>query len=928
MCGGAPGLTDEVKRTIPLTSWRATFAAPFQPVGVANLMSFSKILPLMLAAAPLAVAVPAWAQPVAPSGPAAGVTTQLPRGAAPSHYAIEVTPDAANLKFTGRTTIDVTVTQAMPALVLNAADLTISSVTLTPVNDKAAKGKAAKGTARIDAAAQTVTFDFGKPLQPGSYKLDIDYAGVINQQANGLFALDYTDNAGKAKRALFTQFEAPDARRFVPSFDEPSYKATFDLSAVVPADQLAVSNMPVKSSADAGSGRKLVTFGTSPKMSSYLLFFGLGELERATKMAGATEVGVITGKGNTGKAQLALDASAAILPYYNDYFGVPFPLPKLDNVAGPGQSQFFSAMENWGAIFTFERALLVDPRFTSESTRRTIYSIVAHEMAHQWFGDLVTMAWWDDLWLNEGFASWMATKVTDKLNPEWEMLLSRVNGRERAMSLDSLVTTHPILQKIHTVDEVNQAFDDITYEKGEAVITMLEGFAGEDAWRSGIRAYMKQHAYGNTVTDDLWKAVEGAGAKGVVGIAHDFTSQPGIPLVKVDSAQCQGGSTILSLSQGEFSRDRKDKAPLKWNVPVMAQAIGQGGGGTQQRLILNGSAQVTLPGCGAYLINAGQTGYYRSLYPEANLRSLVRDFTRLTSMDQIGLMADNFQLGLGGYQPMGLALDLIDAVPATASPAVLAEVPGYLDSAHTMLESDKASQARVAAYASKKLSPVLASVGFDAKPGENPQVPVLRSALVSTLGGMGDKAVVAEANKRFAALATNPSALDGPLRNVWLRIIAENADAATWDKLRAMANGAKSDLEKSTTFALLGAAKDEKLAARALDLAMTDEPGKTTSAAIISAVGGEHPMLAVDYVLAHREQYEAMIDVSARSQAIARLGGNSADPAMVTKLDAYATQYLTPESRKVVDRSIAAIKTRIETRARLKPALIGWFAKK
>jgi aminopeptidase N len=887
-------------------------------------MSLSKIAPLMLAAAPLAMAVPALAQTAAPAGPAAGVTTQLPRGAAPSHYAIQVTPDAANLKFSGKAAIDVTVSQAMPALVLNAADLTVSSVTLTPAKGGSAKGGAVKGTAKIDADAQTVTFDFGKPIQPGSYTLAIDYAGIINTQANGLFALDYTDNAGQAKRALFTQFEAPDARRFVPSFDEPSYKATFDLSAVIPADQLAVSNMPVKGSTDAAGGRKLVTFGTSPKMSSYLLFFGLGELERATKMAGATEVGVITGKGNTGKAQLALDASAAILPYYNDYFGVPFPLPKLDNVAGPGQSQFFSAMENWGAIFTFERALLVDPRFTSESTRRTIYSIVAHEMAHQWFGDLVTMAWWDDLWLNEGFASWMATKVTDKLNPEWEMLLSRVNGRERAMSLDSLVTTHPILQKIHTVDEVNQAFDDITYEKGEAVITMLEGFAGEDAWRSGIRAYMKSHAYGNTVTDDLWKAVEGAGAKGVVGIAHDFTSQPGIPLVKVDSAQCQGGSTVLSLSQGEFSRDRKDKTPLKWNVPVMAQSIG----GAQQRLILNGTAQVTLPGCGAYVINAGQTGYYRSLYPEANVKALAKDFTRLTSMDQIGLMADNFQLGLGGYQPMGLALDLIDAVPASASPAVLAEVPGYLDSAHTMLESDKASQARVAAYASQKLSPVLASVGFDAKPGENPQVPVLRSALVSTLGGMGDKAVVAEANKRFAALASNPAALDGPLRNVWLRIIAENADAATWEKLRAMANGAKSDLEKSTTFALLGVAKDEKLAAKALDLAMTDEPGKTTSAAIISAVGGDHSMLAVDYVLAHRAQYEAMIDVSARSQAIARLGGNSADPAMVTKLDGYATQYLTPESRKVVDRSIAAIKTRIETRARLKPALTQWFAKK
>ncbi len=880
-------------------------------------MSFAKILPLLIAAAPVALATPALAQSAAPTGPAAGITTQLPRGAAPSHYAIEVTPDAANLRFTGNTVIDVTVSQTMPALVLNAADLSIGAVTLTPAN-----GKAMKGAAKVDADAQTVTLDFGKPLAPGNYRLAIAYAGVINQQANGLFALDYTNNEGQAKRALFTQFEAPDARRFVPSWDEPSYKATFDLTAIVPTGELAVSNMPVKSTADMGGGKTRVSFGTSPKMSTYLLFFGLGELERATKMAGQTEVGVITGKGNSGKAQLALDASANILPYFNEYFGVPFPLPKLDNVAGPGQSQFFSAMENWGAIFTFERALLVDPRFTSESTKRRIYETVAHEMAHQWFGDLVTMAWWDDLWLNEGFASWMATKVTDKLQPEWEMLLTRVDGREAAMSLDSLSTTHPVVQKITTVDQVNQAFDAITYQKGEAVITMLEGFAGEDVWRNGIRSYMKAHAYGNTVTDDLWKAVEGAGAKGLVAIAHDFTSKPGIPLVKVESAQCQGGSTLLTLSQGEYSRDNKDKAPLSWNVPVMAQTIG----GAPQRLILQGKGQMTLPGCGAYVINAGQTGYYRSLYPAANVEALAKGFTRLSSIDQTGLLADNYQLGLGGYQPIGLALDLIDAVPANASPAVLAEVPGYLGSAYDMLEGDEAAQARVGAYATAKLGPGLSRIGFDAKAGEGPQVPVLRSALVSTLGDMGDKAVVAEANRRFAALDSDPTALDGPLRNVWLGIIAKNADQATWDKLRMMAKGAKTDLEKSTLYALLGGARDQKLGAQALDLALTDEPGKTTSAAIIGQVGYEHPMLAVDYVLAHRAQYEALIDVSARSQALARLGGGSADPAMAAKLDAYATQYLTPESRKVVDRAIAAIKTRVETRQRLKAPLAAWFA--
>jgi aminopeptidase N len=878
-------------------------------------MSLAKILPLLIAAAPIALVTPALAQ----AGPAAGITTQLPRGAVPGHYAIEVTPDAAKLTFTGKVTIDVTVSTAMPALVLNAADLSFGDVMLTP-----AKGKAIKGSAKVDADAQTVTLDFGKPLVPGQYKLAITYAGVINTQANGLFALDYTNNEGQAKRALFTQFEAPDARRFVPSWDEPSYKATFDLSAIIPTGELAVGNMPVKTTKDLGGGKTQVTFGTSPKMSSYLLFFGLGELERATKMAGATEVGVITGKGNSGKAALALDASASILPYFNDYFGVPYPLPKLDNVAGPGQSQFFSAMENWGAIFTFERALLVDPRFTSEATKRRIYETVAHEMAHQWFGDLVTMAWWDDLWLNEGFASWMATKVTDKLQPGWEMLLTRVDGREAAMSLDSLSTTHAVVQKITTVDQVNQAFDAITYQKGEAVITMLEGFAGEDVWKAGIRSYMKAHAYGNTVTDDLWKAVEGAGAKGLVSIAHDFTSQPGIPLVTVESAQCQGGQTVLSLSQGEYSRDAKGKVPLKWNVPVMAQTMG----GAPQRLILAGKGQMVLPGCGAYVVNAGQTGYYRSLYPAANVQALAKDFTKLASIDQTGLLADNFQLGLGGYQPIGLALDLIDAVPVTASPAVLAEVPGYLDSVYAMLESDKAAQAKVAAYASARLTPALAAIGYDVKAGEGPQVPVLRSALVSTLGDMGDKAVVAEANRRFAALASDPATLDGPLRNVWLAIIAKNADQATWDKLRVMAKEAKSDLEKSSLFALLGAAKDEKLGAKALDLALTDEPGKTTSAAIIAQVGAEHPMLAVDYVLAHRAQYEALIDVSARSQALARLGGGSADPAMATKLDAYATQYLTPESRKVVDRSIAAIKTRIETRSRLKAPLAVWFAGK
>lgn len=891
-------------------------------------MTFSRhIKRLTCAAAPLALALCLSGAPAAYAqtgdGPAADVATQLPRVAVPSHYRIKVVPDAANLKFTGEASIDVEVKQPTKALTLNAADLSFTSASIKA----AGKKKATAGTVSVDEKAQTVTVAFPKELAPGKYSLSFVYAGIINQQANGLFALDYKDGEGADKRALFTQFEAPDARRFVPSWDEPSYKATFDLSVIVPKGQMAVGNMPITSSVEQKDGTSLVTFGTSPKMSTYLLFLGMGDLERMTAMSGPTEVGVITGKGNVKKAQVALDAAVEILPYYNDYFGTPFPLPKLDNVAGPGQSQFFSAMENWGAIFTFERAFLVDPKSTSEATKRRVYEIVAHEMAHQWFGDLVTMAWWDDLWLNEGFASWMATKVTDKMKPEWQTLLNRVDGREQAMALDAYVTTHPVVQHVTTVEEASQAFDSITYEKGEAVISMLESFAGEDAWRDGIRAYMKAHAYGNTVTSDLWSAVEDAGAKGLSDVAKDFTSQPGIPLVKVDNAKCEGGMTTLTLSQGEFSRDAresKDSAPLSWHVPVKAQTLG----GEVRTMVLQGTGSITVPGCSAYVVNAGQAGYYRSLYPAENVAALAKSFTQLPSIDQLGLLADNWQLGLGGYQPFARTLDLVDAVPADASDAILIALPAYVSAPHDMFEGDDATQKRILAYASGKLTPILARIGYDAKDGEGAQVPLLRQSLIATLGDMGDAAVVGEARHRFDALAANPEALDGPLKFTWLNIVAKNADQATWDKLRAMANAAPSALEKAQYFSLLGRAKDEKLTAQALDLAMTDEPGKTTSADIISSVSFDHSMQAVDFALAHLDKYMDLIDISAQTRAISRLGGGSADLVMADKLSAYADEHLTPEARKTTDRAIAAVKARAATRARLKPEILAWLDKK
>lgn len=876
----------------------------------------------MLAATAAMFVVPVSQISAAPAKPPAdsAVPSQLPRNAAPLHYAITVTPDAAKLRYDGNVRIEFQLKTPSKSVTLNAADIEFRAVSI-------AKGRMATmpATATVDAAAQTATIDFGRTLPAGRYTLMIDYAGKILQQANGIFALDYKDPKGAEKRALFTQFEAPDARRFVPSWDEPNYKATFDLTVNVPSEQMAVSNMPVAARRDLGNGKSEVRFGTTPKMSTYLLFFGTGEFDRITKQVGPTEVGVIVGKGNGPKGQYALDASAKLVGYYNEYFDTPYPLPKLDNVAGPGQSQFFSAMENWGAIFTFERVLLNDPKITSARTRQGIFSTDAHEIAHQWFGNLVTMAWWDDLWLNEGFASWMESKATAHFNPDWQSELDRVNGREGAMGLDAYVTTHPVIQKISTVEQTSQAFDTITYQKGEAVITMLEAFAGEDVWRNGLRAYMKKHAYGNTRTDDLWNAVEVAGAKGLVRIAHDFTRQPGVPLIRVDAATCVNGATQLKLSQSEFSRDRKadtSAKPQRWNVPVIAQILGQA---PATAVVSGGGGTMTLPGCGTVLVNAGQSGYYRVLYPADMMAALNDAFPKLAPIDQLGLLNDSQSLAYGAYQPVRTALELVDATPADASQRVTEDNVSTFSYLYGLYDKDPARQAKLAKLASERFGPTLDKLGMKQAVTDSTLDANLRSALISTLGYMGDPKVVREARRLFNALDSNPAALDGPLRTTWLGVIAQNADQAAWDKMRKLGQNAESYLVKSSMYRLLGSTRNVELANQALALALTKEPGSTLSAGIIGAVAQEYPDLAVDFALANREAVEALVDVSSTSEFIPGLGSGSTDPAMVGKLNAYAAAHLKPGSRKPVEQAIVAIQTRITSQPRIRSEVNNWL---
>ena len=880
---------------------------------------------LLLASAALTLLAPAvlTAQPARQADTIdASLPTQLPRTAVPHHYAITVTPHAERLSFDATVAIDLEVIKPTREIVLNAADLTISSANL-----RAAKGGAAlAGRVTLDADAQTATIAFPGTVAPGAYRLDLVYSGKINTQANGLFALDYKNKEGKDASSLFTQFEAADARRFVPSWDEPDYKATFDLTVRVPAGEVAVSNMPVAASRNLAGNLKEVRFQTTPVMSSYLLFLAAGDFERVSKQVVGSEVGIVVSRGNGLKAGFALDAEAQILPYYNDYFGVPYPLPKLDNVAGPGQSQFFSAMENWGAIFTFEYAILDDPAITTEADRQDIFKTEAHEMAHQWFGDLVTMAWWDDLWLNEGFASWMESKTTAHFHPEWSADIDRVGSREAAMALDALNSTHPVVQEVRTVEQANQAFDAIAYSKGESVISMLEAFATPDVWRAGIRKYIAAHAYRNTRTRDLWSAVEAAGAQGLTTIATDFTTQPGIPLIAVGPSQCVNGNSVATLTQSQFSADRRQEVaarPLSWHVPVRASA---GGAGVQ--VVTTGrTTQLSVPGCGPLLVNAGQAGYYRTLYTARQAAALAGAFPRLSAVDQYGLIADNMELSETGYQPMASGLDILNALPGEANPKVAQRAVERWGSLYDLLDGDPAAQAAIASRVIKTFRSRLDRLGFAPRAGEPAVDALLRPTLIAALGKYRDPKVMAEAARLFAAWRTNSDAIPGSLKAAWLRVIARNADAATWDAIRDKARTTTGTVERTELYELLGRSRDTDLARRTLDLALTDEPGKTISAGMITQVAAQHPKLAVDFVLSHLKQVNQLIDISGRSRFMRRLVAASHDSGLIPVLEAYANANLAATDRKPIQQAIDRIRSESAQIGRIRSETAAWLSR-
>ncbi|HMH04021.1 MAG TPA: M1 family metallopeptidase, partial [Candidatus Udaeobacter sp.] len=675
---------------------------------------------------------------------------KLPKDVVPTDYAVRIVPDIDKLTFAGTETVKLNVRRRVRQLVLNALELKIEAASIDG-------NELPRSAIKIDTKNELLTLALPSELPTGEHTLALRFAGIINQQGQGLFYMRYQEQGtGARKTMLGSQFEATDARRFFPCWDEPVFRARFQLTAVVPENWLAVSNMPVESE-DKIAGGKEVRFAATPPMSSYLNVFVAGELESIESRSGPTQLRVIATKGKAEMGRYALQATGQILRYYNDYFGVAFPLPKLDQIALPGG--FGGAMENWGGITYYESKLLFDPKSSSEETKQDIYEVLAHEMAHQWFGDLVTMAWWDNLWLNEGFASWMGSKCTAHFNPQWEVWQRREFPRnpsrragiakEAAMEGDARSTTHPIQQPVATEAEANSAFDDITYKKGQSFLRMLESFLGDDVFREGIRDYMAAHAYLNTTTADLWNALSDASGKPVGEIAAGWTEQPGFPVVKVKRDQ-RGD---VSLTQERFTVNFTNAPPLEWKIPLMYAVVGE----TPATLLMTRKLDSihNIPPDRALKLNVNGAGNYRVEYDEASWKLLLEALKNLGVEDRVNLLSDAWSLVQTNRAPIGLYFELVKKLPASTDLAEREQIIYVLDFINRIL-GDSSEQEKFQRYARSLLRPTFDAVGWETKPDEKAATANLRASLIAALGNLNDPKVVANCRERFKAFLTNP----------------------------------------------------------------------------------------------------------------------------------------------------------------------------
>lgn len=701
-----------------------------------------------------------------------GIAQRLPHETTPIHYQLTLTPDFAHNSYTGDEVIQVRVLKPTSSITLNALEIEFEQASVT--SDRQTQPVEVV----TDPAREMATLRAPNILQPGQAEIHIQFKGILNNKLRGFYRAQEN-----GLQYAITQFEPTDARRAFPCFDEPALKATFDITLIIPKGDIGISNSEITSDTPGpGPDQHTVRFATSPKISSYLVAMIVGDFKCLQGEADGIPIRVCAPPNQVQLGHFALESAEHILPFYEHYFGVRYPFKKLDLIAAPDFEA--GAMENAAAITFRETYLLLDDRYASPAARKNVATVVAHEMAHQWFGDLVTMKWWNDIWLNEGFATWLSSKPVEAWKPEWNLHADDTLSTYSALSLDSMTATRPIrAPHAETSAQINQLFDGITYQKTAAILRMLEAYVGSDLFQRGIHAYLTRFAHANASAQDFWNTITQASHKPVNQIMPTFVIQPGAPIVAVQS-RCEGYSTEVTLKQRRYFRDRarfQAGSPERWTIPICLKSAS----GAAQCLLLKQAQQAfRLPGCSPWVFaNSGARGYYWLSYSPEVLKKISKNAEKsLTPEERIALIPDAGamlsvgQIGIGDY------LSTVEALSEDTHRAVMEEVTSALDGVgETLVNSSDRDQYQ--ALVRRLLRPAAQRLGWKPAPGENLETQLMRADVLGTLGYTGrDPEVLHEARRLAEAYLKDRSAVDPSLSGMVLNLAALDGGQELYDQ--------------------------------------------------------------------------------------------------------------------------------------------------
>jgi aminopeptidase N len=769
---------------------------------------------------------------------------RLSGDAIPTHYDLKLTPDLKSATFAGVETIDVKLKYPGKSITLNSLEIEYQGVTIT------AAGKLQKAAVTSDKQKEQTTFTVPDEIPAGLAVLHIRYTGILNNDLRG-FYLSKT----KQRNYAVTQFESTDARRAFPSFDEPAMKATFTVTLVVDKDDTAISNTGIVAETPGpGPDQHTLRFEETPKMSTYLLAFLVGDFKCINAVQDGVKLGVCATPDKVELAPYALNVAKFVLHYYDDYFGIHFPLKKLDLIALPDFEA--GAMENFGAITYRETALLVDPKTASIGSKKGVAEVIAHEMAHQWFGDLVTMQWWNNTWLNEGFATWMEDKPVAAMHPEWNIPQDEAEGLDGTMNYDAQPTTHAIRATANTREEIEQMFDAISYGKAGAVLNMVENYEGRETFRQGVHKYLTEHEYGNATAEDFWNAQTAVSHKPVDKIMDSLITEPGVPLLTF--GEPENGTVSVEQRRFYLSPSIKADESQKWTLPVCFKASG----GQDCELLSPQTTSLKVPAAALFFANAGGVGYYRSSYPADKYAALVALVeTGLKPAERISLIGDEWAKVRADKATVGDYLDLVAAVKADPNAPVVGSALGGVGAVYQRVAATEQEKEAIATWLRATLSPEYAKLG-PAEASDSPNKKELRAELFGVLGYYGkDPQVLNDAHELAEKYIDDPASVDPTLGQTALAIAARNGDAALFDKLQHVYETSTNPELSGTALQLLAQFENPALEERALEYA-TSGKVRNQDAAIQLAIALQIDATrerAWSFVKSHWDQVHALL---------------------------------------------------------------------